>query len=407
MAHDVFISYSTTDKPTADAICAGLEQSGIRCWIAPRDVSPGANFGEAIIEGISASRVLVVVLSRESNASKHVVREVERAVTKEVVIVPFRIADVQPSPSLEYFLAATHWLDAIDPPLRQHISSLAQRIAGLLQLPLSPSFHMAGERRSASRSRARLWLWAAICVVLIGCGAVSWIYWSPPKIPVVSQQSSFSKKSAALIVAGMHLGTFGLRSFEQQLDKHEDTNHAVGNTIKALEAAGVSSEVARATLKGLSSADWKVEQFQAASEQAKRIAQEVDSKYGHGYFAFGMQISLLAGVLTSLESPNGNPYRMVIEPLGSRTKNTIDLTAVDLPLPETLLAPLALLRTNTLRDATARQDARLQLGLFSYRLWSYLDGELDLSARLEREQEGERARGMLLRLERMGFNITW
>ena len=34
MAHDVFISYSTKDKVIADAICANLENRGIRCWIA-------------------------------------------------------------------------------------------------------------------------------------------------------------------------------------------------------------------------------------------------------------------------------------------------------------------------------------------------------------------------------------
>jgi len=29
MAHDVFISYSHHDKPTADAVCAKLEEDGI------------------------------------------------------------------------------------------------------------------------------------------------------------------------------------------------------------------------------------------------------------------------------------------------------------------------------------------------------------------------------------------
>jgi hypothetical protein len=36
MAHDVFISYSTKDKPIADAVCGTLERNGVRCWIAPR-----------------------------------------------------------------------------------------------------------------------------------------------------------------------------------------------------------------------------------------------------------------------------------------------------------------------------------------------------------------------------------
>jgi len=49
MAHDVFISHSSVDKNAADAICHALEQSGVKCWIAPRDIQPGANYGGEII----------------------------------------------------------------------------------------------------------------------------------------------------------------------------------------------------------------------------------------------------------------------------------------------------------------------------------------------------------------------
>jgi TIR domain len=56
VAHDVFISYSSRDKPTADAACAALEQRSIRFWIAPRDIVPGAEWGESIIDAISGAR---------------------------------------------------------------------------------------------------------------------------------------------------------------------------------------------------------------------------------------------------------------------------------------------------------------------------------------------------------------
>ena len=44
MAHDVFISYSHKDKAVADAIVARLEQDNCRCWYAPRDIAPGADW---------------------------------------------------------------------------------------------------------------------------------------------------------------------------------------------------------------------------------------------------------------------------------------------------------------------------------------------------------------------------
>lgn len=132
MAHDVFISYSTHDKLTADAICSIFETNGIRCWIAPRDILPGMDWGESIIDAINVSRVMVLVLSSSSNTSDQVKREVERAVHKSIVIIPFRIENVQLSKSLEYQLSLTHWMDALTPPLESHIQVLVDEIKPLL-----------------------------------------------------------------------------------------------------------------------------------------------------------------------------------------------------------------------------------------------------------------------------------
>jgi TIR domain/Septum formation len=132
-AHDVFVSYSTHDKPTADAIVSRLEQAGIRCWVAPRDIIPGRVFGDAIEQAIETSRLMVVVFSGNTNQSHHVHREVERAVANDVVIIPFRIESVQPSGAMAYFLSSEHWLDAITPPLDAHIGQLVKVARMLLE----------------------------------------------------------------------------------------------------------------------------------------------------------------------------------------------------------------------------------------------------------------------------------
>ena len=86
--HDVFISYSEKDRPTADQVCAALETNGIRCWIAHRDILAGKDWGGAIIDAINESRVMVLVFSSNSNTSPQIMREVERAVNKEVPSSP-------------------------------------------------------------------------------------------------------------------------------------------------------------------------------------------------------------------------------------------------------------------------------------------------------------------------------
>ena len=132
MAHDVFVSYSVKDKTTADAICASLEANGIRVWIAPRDVMPGSDWGESIIEAIEQSQVMILVFSANSNASPQIKREIERAVNKGVTVVPFRIDDILPSKTLEYFISTQHWLDAFTPPLEKHLDSLVAILRSIL-----------------------------------------------------------------------------------------------------------------------------------------------------------------------------------------------------------------------------------------------------------------------------------
>jgi Flp pilus assembly protein TadD len=131
--HDVFISYSHEDKPIADAVCATLESHRLRCWIAPRDVLPGENFPVAIIQAIEASRIMVLIFSSHSNNSGHVIREPTKAVSKGVIIIPFRIEDVLPSQAMEYLIGVPHWLDALTPPLEQHMERLVQTVTVLLE----------------------------------------------------------------------------------------------------------------------------------------------------------------------------------------------------------------------------------------------------------------------------------
>ena len=133
MAHDVFISYATSDKAVADAVCSQLESiHRIRCWIAPRDVTPGASWAESIIDALDGSKIMVLIFSSNANASMQIEREVERAVHKGINIIPLRIENTVPTKTLEYFISSPHWLDAISVPLELHINKLATSVKALL-----------------------------------------------------------------------------------------------------------------------------------------------------------------------------------------------------------------------------------------------------------------------------------
>jgi TIR domain-containing protein len=182
MSHDVFISHSTKDKTVADAVCAVLEKHKIRCWIAPRDITPGKEWGASIIDAIGASRVMIVIFSASANNSLQIPREVERAVNKEVTVVPLRIENVVPTKALEYFIGSVHWLDALTPPLEKHLDKMARVVEGILRSEKTNSATQTPARRpteeavvstseaavTTPQTRARKWLWQFVAIGALG-----------------------------------------------------------------------------------------------------------------------------------------------------------------------------------------------------------------------------------------------
>jgi hypothetical protein len=61
MAKEEFISYSTADMATTEQIRDHLESASILCWMAPRDIAPGLEYGSQIVAAIEECAVLVLL----------------------------------------------------------------------------------------------------------------------------------------------------------------------------------------------------------------------------------------------------------------------------------------------------------------------------------------------------------
>jgi hypothetical protein len=133
MSTDVFISYATQDQKLADSVCKSLEKAGIMCWIAPRDILPGVEYADGIIDGLNHSRIFLVILSQASNSSPQVAREVERAVSKNLHILTFRTDNTVLSRAMEYYLSNHHWIDASDSVLSKQLFDLTSTVKQLLK----------------------------------------------------------------------------------------------------------------------------------------------------------------------------------------------------------------------------------------------------------------------------------
>jgi hypothetical protein len=155
--HDVFLSYSSHDKNWADAACAVLERHRIRCWIAPRDITPGDEWGASIIKGINGSRMMVLIFSGHANASVQVSREVERAISLGMTVLPVRVEDVRPVGSMEFHMSNIHWLDAFTPPIEWQLELLARSVKTLLgvESSVARSAPIAESPPAASARRPR------------------------------------------------------------------------------------------------------------------------------------------------------------------------------------------------------------------------------------------------------------
>ncbi len=132
MAFDVFISYSSSDREVADRVCATLEGTGIACCIAPRDLQPGEGYAGALVEAIARSRVMVLIFSSRSNASPQVRREVEKAVSRNLRLIPFRIENTLPTGDLDYLISSLHWLDAYSGSVDRYLPKLVETVRSAL-----------------------------------------------------------------------------------------------------------------------------------------------------------------------------------------------------------------------------------------------------------------------------------
>jgi len=173
--YDVFISHSSKNRAEAESLVAGLEKRKLKCWIAPRDLMPGAEYGAEIIRGIKGSKALIVLLSVDAISSRAVRAEVERASSMDKLVIPIAIEEVTLTHGLEFFLSLSQRVDLFDGPKEAHIDRVADMInSGLAQ----PAQHRKRKTftRLVYKVGGGVLTGIAILVVILG-----YFYWDAAK----------------------------------------------------------------------------------------------------------------------------------------------------------------------------------------------------------------------------------
>jgi hypothetical protein len=129
---------------------------------------------KAIMQGIEGCQVFILVFSKQANDSDHVYREVYKAFSSRLVVVPFRIEAALPTSGISYYLNTVQWLDAVNPPLDRHISTLIERVKALLagdtvSDPRLISQSALGPDPAKTRPRRSLGKWAVGFAIVTLC----------------------------------------------------------------------------------------------------------------------------------------------------------------------------------------------------------------------------------------------
>ena len=175
MTYDVFISYSHKDKAIKDVICHHFENEKMKCWMAPRDITPGADWAESIAQAIPECKIFLLIFSSHSNMSKQVLREVQLAVSNNLIIIPAKIEDIQPTDGMSYYLSTVHWIDVVNEKIENKIKILSTTVSYILSSSKN-QFHEKKPITISTLQKKRNMKWARIVFPVVVVIASSMLF---------------------------------------------------------------------------------------------------------------------------------------------------------------------------------------------------------------------------------------
>jgi hypothetical protein len=108
LEYDVFLSYSSKDKPTVQELAERSKQDGSRMWFDNWVINPGDLIPLAIERGLERSRTLVLVMSKNAFTSEWMTLERQTALFRDPTnqqrrFIPLRLDDSNIKDSLKQF----------------------------------------------------------------------------------------------------------------------------------------------------------------------------------------------------------------------------------------------------------------------------------------------------------------
>lgn len=133
-----FISHASADEASARTICDYLEDRGLRCWIAPRDLPAGGDWSEEILRGVQMCKALVILVSSAANQSLYVISEVQSAAQHRKKFFPLFLENVDPVPGIGLPIKPFHWVHVGTPPVTSRLDEVIQALTAMTVADVGP-----------------------------------------------------------------------------------------------------------------------------------------------------------------------------------------------------------------------------------------------------------------------------
>ena len=141
----IFISHASRDRRIAETICSALENRGLRCWLANRNVAGGENFQEAVVRAIRSAKVMLLIFTANANDFDEVKKELVLASQNRLIVISLRVEDITPDDAFAYELATRQWIEMFDDWERG-----LERLVTRLAFVLPESMRQASEQPTTS-----------------------------------------------------------------------------------------------------------------------------------------------------------------------------------------------------------------------------------------------------------------
>ena len=178
---DVFISYSSQNRTKALELVKRIEEKGYSCFFDKRDIQISDAYSQTISDTIPKCSCVVLLLTENSNQSKHVLNELDIAFNNEIPIFPLKIDNTE-GDKLSYYLRTTQWLDVLESTIEEIADVIVAKLEDrLVQIAV------ADEKSKSVISVKNAAILLLSCFLLYFTASYFWPNSTPGPFPVVEK----------------------------------------------------------------------------------------------------------------------------------------------------------------------------------------------------------------------------